>query len=224
MTEITDKPLRRLRHGYRRTPEQRENDLVFCTDLFLKGYSYRQISDLLNKRNAKMGLDYAIVPPMRVYKDLKQLLINWKREHEENIDLYITKELSKLDKIEAELWDAWERSKKRIVSKIRQSGLKTERSETFAGNPRYLDLVLSVQQRRAKLLGLDAPVKVDMPNVNVSVDSSGPKYDISVIPNDMLFVIADKLQNAEYERLMIEKNGDKKTIESKADGHIPRVA
>ena len=213
MTEITDKPLRRLRHGYRRTPEQRENDLVFCTDLFLRGYSYRQISDLLNQRNAKMGLEYAIVPPMRVYKDLKQLLINWKREHEENIDLYITKELSKLDKIEAELWDAWERSKKRIVSKIRQSGLKTERSETFAGNPRYLDLVLSVQQRRAKLLGLDAPVKVDLPNVNVSVDSSGPKYDISVIPNDMLFVIADKLQNAEYERLMIEKNGDKKTEE-----------
>lgn len=213
MTEITDKPLRRLRHGYRRTPEQRENDLVFCTDLFLRGYSYRQIADLLNQSNAKMGLDYAIVPPMRVYKDLKQLLINWKREHEENIDLYITKELSKLDKIEAELWDAWERSKKRIVSKIRQSGLKTERSETFAGNPRYLDLVLSVQQRRAKLLGLDAPVKVDMPNVNVSVDSSGLKYDISVIPNDMLFVIADKLQNAEYERLMIEKNGDKKTEE-----------
>lgn len=213
MTEITDKPLRRLRHGYRRTPEQRENDLVFCTDLFLRGYSYRQIADLLNQRNAKMGLDYAIVPPMRVYKDLKQLLINWKREHEENIDLYITKELSKLDKIEAELWDAWERSKKRIVSKIRQSGLKTERSETFAGNPRYLDLVLSVQQRRAKLLGLDAPVKVDLPNVNVTVDSSAPKYDISVIPNDMLFVIADKLQNAEYERLMIEKNGDKKTEE-----------
>ena len=213
MTEITDKPLRRLRHGYRRTPEQRENDLVFCTDLFLRGYSYRQISDLLNQRNAKLGLDYAIVPPMRVYKDLKQLLINWKREHEENIDLYITKELSKLDKIEAELWDAWERSKKRIVSKIRQSGLKNERSETFAGNPRYLDLVLSVQQRRAKLLGLDAPIKVDMPNVNVSVDSSGPKYDISVIPNDMLFVIADKLQNAEYERLMIEKNGDKETEE-----------
>lgn len=213
MTEITDKPLRRLRHGYRRTPEQRENDLVFCTDLFLRGYSYRQIADLLNQRNAKKGLDYAIVPPMRVYKDLKQLLINWKREHEENIDLYITKELSKLDKIEAELWDAWERSKKRIVSKIRQSGLKTERSETFAGNPRYLDLVLSVQQRRAKLLGLDAPVKVDLPNVNVSVDSSAPKYDISVIPNDMLFVIADKLQNAEYERLMIEKNGDKKTEE-----------
>ena len=29
----------------------------------------------------------------------------------------------------------------------------------------------------------------------------------------MLFVIADKLQNAEYERLMIEKNGDKKTEE-----------
>lgn len=213
MTEITDKPLRRLRHGYRRTPEQRENDLVFCTDLFLRGYSYRQIADLLNQRNAKMGLNYAIVPPMRVYKDLKQLLINWKREHEENIDLYITKELSKLDKIEAELWDAWERSKKRIVSKIRQSGLKTERSETFAGNPRYLDLVLSVQRRRAKLLGLDAPVKVDLPNVNVSVDSSAPKYDISVIPNDMLFVIADKLQNAEYERLMIEKNGDKKTEE-----------
>lgn len=213
MTEITDKPLRRLRHGYRRTPEQRENDLVFCTDLFLRGYSYRQISDLLNQRNAKLGLDYAIVPPMRVYKDLKQLLINWKREHEENIDLYITKELSKLDKIEAELWDAWERSKKRIVSKIRQSGLKKVRSETFAGNPRYLDLVLSVQQRRAKLLGLDAPVKVDMPNVNVSVDSSVPKYDISVIPNDMLFVIADKLQNAEYERLMIEQNGDKKTEE-----------
>ena len=39
-----------------------------------------------------------------------------------------------------------------------------EATETTPGNPKFLDLLLNVQQRRAKMLGLDAPIKIDIPN------------------------------------------------------------
>lgn len=110
------------------------------------------------------------------------MLIEWKRERMENIDDYVTQELRKLDKMEVELWEAWERSK---TGKLREKnrhnakprkvledgdnpeyyGYEETTTETSAGNPRFLDLLLNVQQRRAKMLGFDAPIKVEIPGI-----------------------------------------------------------
>ncbi len=38
-------------------------------------------------------------------------------------------------------------------------GYNETATETSAGNPGFLDLLLNIQQRRAKMLGFDAPVK-----------------------------------------------------------------
>ena len=206
----------------KRTKDQREFDLAFCSNLFLRGYTYKEISERLNEENARRGVGYTISKQM-VYWDIQQLLIEWKRERMENIDDYVTQELRKLDKMEVELWEAWERSKTgKLREKNRQNakprkvledgdnpeyyGYEETTTETSAGNPRFLDLLLNVQQRRAKMLGFDAPIKVDIPGLKENTNSDAPKYDVAAIPEDLLFAIADKLQTAEYKKQLAEKH------------------
>ena len=205
----------------KRTKDQRELDLAFCSNLFLRGYTYREISERLNEENARRGVGYTITTQM-VYWDMQQLLIEWKRERMENIDDYVTQELRKLDKMEVELWEAWERSKTgKLREKNRQNakprkvledgdnpeyyGYEETTTETSAGNPRFLDLLLNVQQRRAKMLGFDAPIKVEIPGIEKSINGDAPQYDVSAIPEDLLFAVADKLQTAEYKKQLAEK-------------------
>ena len=205
----------------KRTKDQRESDLAFCSNLFLRGYTYREISERLNEGNARRGVGYTITKQM-VYWDMQQLLIEWKRERMENIDDYVTQELRKLDKMEVELWEAWERSKTgKLREKNRQNakprkvledgdnpeyyGYEETTTETSAGNPRFLDLLLNVQQRRAKMLGFDAPIKVEIPGIEKSINGDAPQYDVSAIPEDLLFAVADKLQTAEYKKQLAEK-------------------
>lgn len=208
--------------GYnKRSEEQRIYDIRFCADLFLRGYSYREIADALNRDLSARGMGYTITFQM-VYYDLQQCLIEWKRERLETIDEYVTQELRKLDKMEVELWEAWERSKTgKLREKNRQNakprkvledgdnpeyyGYEETTTETSAGNPRFLDLLLNVQQRRAKMLGFDAPIKVEIPGIEKSINGDAPQYDVSAIPEDLLFAVADKLQTAEYKKQLAEK-------------------
>ena len=208
--------------GYnKRSEEQRIYDIRFCADLFLRGYSYREIADALNRDLSARGMGYTITFQM-VYYDLQQCLIEWKRERLDTIDDYVTQELRKLDKMEVELWEAWERSKTgKLREKNRQNakprkvledgdnpeyyGYEETTTETSAGNPRFLDLLLNVQQRRAKMLGFDAPIKVEIPGIEKSINGDAPQYDVSAIPEDLLFAVADKLQSAEYKKILAEK-------------------
>ena len=205
----------------KRTKDQREFDLAFCSNLFLRGYTYKEMSERLNEENSRRGITYTISKQM-VYWDMQQLLIEWKRERLENIDDYVTQELRKLDKMEVELWEAWERSKTgKLREKNRQNakprkvledgdnpeyyGYEETTTETSAGNPRFLDLLLSVQQRRAKMLGFDAPIKVDIPGIKDAQKNETPTYDVTAIPSDLLYAVADKLQSAEYKRVLDER-------------------
>lgn len=217
---MTEKNLRKFNGFQKRTTEQRETDRVFCTNLFLRGRTYGDIASQLNEKNKNEGRGYTITATM-VYKDMQKLLVEWKRERMANIDDYVTQELRKLDKIEAELWDAWETSKtgrvkekKRTSARPRKVLIEDEKTadyygydetsnETSAGNPRFLDLLLNVQQRRAKLLGYDAPIKIDIPGIQR--DEEKEKYDVNVLPKDLLFAVVDKLQDAKFAAALIDK-------------------
>lgn len=192
--------------SFRRTKDQRTRDLAFCSDLFLKGYTYREILVKLNKRNEREGFGYTITL-RALYLDIQKMLVEWKRDRLENIDDYITQELRKLDLIEHELWEAWNKSKsiKMRVKKGRNHKSYEIVEESLCGNPRYLELLLTVQQRRAKLLGLDAPVKVDAVH---RIDADRPQYDINALPKDLLYSVADKLQEQEYLRIQAAKDGE----------------
>lgn len=199
----------------KRTKEQIEFDRAFCADLFLRGYPYREIAKRLNDDLAKRKMDYRLTESM-VYYDIQQLLIAWKRDQLESIDQYVTAELQKLDKMEVEAWNAWELSKqKKTKNKTKKAGnglmgrqIMTEKAtETTSGNPRYLDLLLNIQHRRAKMLGFDAPIKIAIPGVNVTVNNENERFNTESIPDDLLFAVADKLQSAEYAKILAEKTG-----------------
>lgn len=212
--------------GYnKRSEEQRDYDVAFCSNLFLRGYTYRDIVKALNADLQKRGLSYTISLAM-VFYDLQQCLIEWKRERIDNIDDYITQELQKLDKIEVELWNAWENSKGKYREKNRTVGRPRKvvdedskdyygygygetMTETSAGNPRFLDLLLNVQQRRAKMLGFDAPVKIDIPGYTSTNTDDKESYNIKAVPDDLLFAVVDKIQDAKFVEVIEEKGGIK---------------
>lgn len=222
MGKLTTGNKNRKPTGYnKRTEEQRDYDILFCSNLFLRGYTYREIVAALNADLLKRNAGYTISLAM-VYYDLQQTLIEWKRERLDNIDDYVTQELRKLDAMEQQAWEAWEVSKtgkQRTKEKTNKGrpiktdadpeyyGYNETATETSAGNPRFLDLLLNIQQRRAKMLGFDAPVKIEIPGVNASTDDDKPKYDVKAIPDDLLFAVADKLQSAEYAKVLTEKGG-----------------
>lgn len=187
--------------NYKRTDGQIEADRALLSELFLQGYSYSIIAERINSRAAEAGLGYTITA-QQVYYDVKKMLVEWKRQQFDNIDEYITAELKKLDRIEVEAWEAWERSKnERVTDKLR-SGDKSyieKVTEQLNGDPRYLSLLLDVQQRRAKLLGFDAPLKVQVPGLTPGAEAA--RYNAADIPEAQLFAIADALQAAEFKNI-----------------------
>lgn len=112
----------------------------------------------------ELGLDHSTVS-----KYLKSIRQEWRESAQRDIAEIVAQELRKLDAIELEALTEWERSKKdqkkKAVSKktiVAGAAEKTERNETVGqtGDPRYLSVLISVQDRRAKLLGTDKPQKV----------------------------------------------------------------
>lgn len=213
----------------KRTVEQHEADKRFCADLFVKGYAYRVIADRLNEYNHENGLEYSVTYKT-VFMDIQQVLSEWKKERFKDIDNYMQLELKKLDKMEIELWDAWEKSKSakrktKIIggsisdNSISGGTLDSRQIEDNNGDPRYLDLLLKVQERRAKLLGYNAPVKVDVYSAPPKEESpAGAKYDVNALPVDMLLEMAYKLQDAEFEKRQEEiSNGKEADNESSSN-------
>lgn len=200
----------------KRTVEQHEADKRFCAELFVKSTPYRVIADKLNEHNREKGLEYTVTYKT-VFEDIQKVLAEWKKENFKDISSYMQLELKKLDKIEIELWEAWEKSKSakrktKIVGGSISNGnisggvLDNRQIEDANGDPRYLDLLLKVQERRAKLLGYNAPVKVDVYSAPQKEESpAGAKYDVNALPVDMLVEMAYKLQDAEFQRNQKEK-------------------
>lgn len=185
----------------KRTRLEIERDRAYCSELFLKGYTYREIAKRLSEKLIEWHAEYTI-GWTQVFQDIQAMLIEWKRSRLENIDQYVTAELQKLDRLEVEAWEAWEKSKQEKETKsMRQTDNGTSkelRKEDMYGNPKYLDLLLNIQQRRAKLLGYDAPVKIDLTGKQVEEQQD---YHIEDIPQDMLYKVADMLQEGQHRRL-----------------------
>ncbi|MCV6603931.1 MAG: hypothetical protein OIF34_01400, partial [Porticoccaceae bacterium] len=92
-----------------------------------------------------------------------------------NYDEFKAEQLAKLDELERKAWEQWSRScqdAEKATTEDRQAtrfpGTNTKTEVTpQTGDPRYLNTILGVIERRSRLFGLDAPHKV------APVDSQG---------------------------------------------------
>lgn len=157
--------------GLRRTDEQKERDKAIVSDLMLKSYPTREIAKHLNQITVADGYK---VSHITVHKDAKKILEEWREQRSEMITNLVDREIAKLDMMEFEAWQAWEKSKGgRSRTKVRGGRIQNgqlvssdpgsaERiMENTQGDPRYMMIILQCMDKRRELLGYGAAKRVE---------------------------------------------------------------
>lgn len=126
-------------------------------DLYLKGMAQYRIAGIVG------------VTQQQVSADLRVLSKKWKESALIDIDTIKAKDLAKIDELEREYYEAWERSrkvqtKKRMKKSERSGGELKEQSmeeREMIGDPRFLEGVRWCIAKREGVFGYGAPKKLD---------------------------------------------------------------
>jgi len=118
--------------------------------LYARGKTMRQVAE-------EAGTSLATV-----CRDVNHVLDAYRLAALQDAHHHVARELARLAAIEAELWDAWERSKGEATetTTARRGGASGEAGESRTrrrqrdGDPRVMRLVLGCWERRCRLLGL----------------------------------------------------------------------
>ncbi len=148
--------------GPKRTRKERETDLSLTIKLWSQGYTLREIAEKISA-NRKYRITFR-----SIHNDIKAEIKRWREERLDIIEDQITVELIRINNIEKEAWEAWEKSKaeyQRSVTERRSGTSETMRAqmvrEEQCGDPRYLQIIQWCIDKRCKLFGLDAPKKIE---------------------------------------------------------------
>lgn len=175
----------------KRTDPQKLWDRRFIAHCRMQGMSLTEITERLNTERAGV---YTL-SPSSVHFDLQNIEEEWKRSVARDIDTAKGRELAELDRLSEEAWKAWEKSKekfKQVSVTVDEEGGDTAKgrkrskvvTEDRGGDPRFMETILRIQSRRAKILGLDAPVKLSNPDGTplASGASLAPVITINIAP------------------------------------------
>jgi hypothetical protein len=139
----------------KRTPFEVEHDRTRIAHLYLTRIPQGEIAEQL-----------AMTQQMVSY-DLAAIKREWRKARVRDFDADLNRELARVEALELEYWEAWRASKrprKHETTQQRQAEtvalVVTIRTDESEGNPQFLAGVQWCIDRRIKLLGLDAPIKV----------------------------------------------------------------
>lgn len=159
-----------------RTPEQMLEHRAQAAAWHKEGRSNLEIAEMLG------------IEPYTVSRDLAFVRAKLMENAINDLDAARKAELAKLDVIEAEAWEAWERSKQPRISKSATKGdtvnKQSVKEEERGGDPRYMEIILRCSDQRAKILGLVVN-KVDMTSAGkpmqpiqmVEIERPAPRND-----------------------------------------------
>lgn len=146
----------------KRNAEERARDIGLVARLYLQGRSQRQIADVLNSR---AGIPYRL-SHVSVFHDIQKAQETWLASALIDIDEFKARQLAKLDLVEQEAWEAWEKSKVQgsttIRRKIEYKADQPQKSDNpgdltqtkDAGDIQYLKLALDCVKERNALVGI----------------------------------------------------------------------
>lgn len=155
----------------KRNRGQKAADALFIEYHHLRGKSCRRIAELLAKERP-YTLSFK-----QISVDINKLILQWQADAKDAVAKEKARSLQRLNTLEEELWDAWEKSKKdemsRTMGKVANGGERdgdgsdakltdSVRKVNRDGDPAFTRQILEIHDRRAKLLGLDAPSKQEI--------------------------------------------------------------
>lgn len=159
-----------------------EADRVKIAKMYLQGLTQAAIAE-------DMGMTQQMVS-----YDLKAIQKDWRESAIDDIGTLRGRELARIDMLEVEYWESWERSKEE-VTKARRSikgdevvAQSIERATT-SGNPAFLQGIQWCIAQRCKILGLYQPTS-RLIGVSETQDGDGSRqieaFDISVLDAEQL--------------------------------------
>lgn len=147
----------------KRNKQQILLDRIIISGLYMRGWPQGKIAEHLSSRESDFAPRIQYSEDM-IKRDLKVIRDGWLESSLRNFGEMRAEQLAKLDTQEAEAWREWQRScedyKKKIMGTSAQGKIDKTETGTQTGDPRYLNAILSIIERRCRLLGLDLPHKV----------------------------------------------------------------
>jgi hypothetical protein len=153
----------------KRTPAQREADLVAISEMYLDCKTQEEIAAWLSANRP-----YKLTRS-QVAQDIGHLLVQWQKEANRNVKQRIASELRKLDRIERKASDEYERSKAdKVETELSKKAGDPDgpakpiriKKTTNTGDARYLEIQVRCIERRCKILGVDAPDRQELSGPN----------------------------------------------------------
>lgn len=206
-----------------RTKVERQQDMVLEVRMYLQGYSFQEIADVL-----KDVRPYHITA-QAITKDINIILSEWRRTYISDIDTLKAKELEHVNVLEKAYWEGYERSLRdtesitsvqvddklaSVVPHGKQQPTLTRRrtqikKEKRDGNPEFLDGIRWCIEQRCKILGINAPQKIAISDWRDEARKAGVKPDVlSDAFNEMVKKAIEAGPSANYVALPPSKLGD----------------
>lgn len=158
-----------------RSPSQIERDRTLVSRYYLQGKTQPEIAKLVE------------ISQSTVSRDIKVLEEEWQTERVYNINEAKARELARVDILELEYWEGYERSKLDAITRTRtlkelpagseqvggdklnkkkpkKGGTQQELQEVIkgqTGDPRFLQGIAWCINKRCEILGVDAPKKIE---------------------------------------------------------------
>jgi len=149
-------------HGYKMSTELKQSLFLEERQLIVADMYYRK--KLTQKTIAgELGVSEATIG-----KDIKKIRKEYHMKRMEKIQVYFNIMDQQFNAVEREAWTAWERSigkTRKKVTKTTGGGEGGSWEETITetdlvGDPRFLTVILSTQDRRIRIFGLDQPKEI----------------------------------------------------------------
>jgi len=155
--------------------------------LYLRGRTQQEIAD-----DPEVALNVG-----NVCRHLKAIREEWKSRASEEYGVRLNRELDKLDLVESTAWTEYERSRQDAVRKVAEdNGGKVKKSivtEGQCGDPRYLGIVMDCVDKRLKILGAYAAVKI----APTTPEGDKPFNPFAAMPIDQLMAMGRHLIQGE---------------------------
>jgi len=129
-----------------------------------RAYQRRQVSSMYLAGRSQLDIATELnISQSTVSRDLKWLTQLWMKDAQANFDEARARELARINRLELEYWDAWQKSCEDYKEQEIQSSekpdskvlVKVAKTQKQNGDPRFLEGVRSCIDMRCRLLGLN---------------------------------------------------------------------